>query len=179
MTAIAWPYRRSGYGTIIADPPWRFEGKLRRALETEVYDGTMSDAEILGLDVEGLAAATAHLFLWVTAAHLELGLACVRRWGFVFKHEIVWCKVDGKLAPRLGGGSYGRHAHETCLFAARGRNASALVHDVPTWFVAPRLEHSAKPDKIHEIAEAMSPGPRVELFARRERRGWKAWGNQV
>lgn len=178
-TVQAWPYRLGGWGTIIADPPWHFEGKLRRRLDGEVYKSTLSDAEILALDVGGLAAPACHLYLWSTEAHLELAIECLRAWGFVRKHSFVWCKVAASLAPRIGGGSYGRQAHELCLFAVRGK-APALTHDVPSWFVAERGdEHSAKPSQIHRIAERMSPGPRLELFARRRTPGWKAWGNQV
>jgi N6-adenosine-specific RNA methylase IME4 len=42
-----------------------------------------------------------------------------------------------------------------------------------------RIIHSAKPDRLYEIAERISPGPRIELFARRRRAGWEAWGNQA
>ena len=41
-----------------------------------------------------------------------------------------------------------------------------------------RLEHSRKPDDIYEYAESL-PGPYLELFARRSRPGWDAWGNEV
>ena len=30
-----------------------------------------------------------------------------------------------------------------------------------------------------QVIEACSPGPRLELFARGERKGWTAWGNQA
>jgi N6-adenosine-specific RNA methylase IME4 len=29
------------------------------------------------------------------------------------------------------------------------------------------------------MVEAVSPGPRLELFARRARPGWTVWGNEV
>lgn len=45
-----------------------------------------------------------------------------------------------------------------------------------TWYEAPRREHSQKPDLFGDLIEAMSPGPRVELFARAQRLGWDSWG---
>jgi N6-adenosine-specific RNA methylase IME4 len=33
-----------------------------------------------------------------------------------------------------------------------------------------------KPDSFLDMVEAVSPGPRVELFARRQRFGWDTWG---
>lgn len=60
------------------------------------------------------------------------------------------------------------------------------INDVPrrpfkttaagTWYVAPRGEHSAKPDVFADLVESMSPGPYLELFCRRPRLGWDSWG---
>ena len=41
-----------------------------------------------------------------------------------------------------------------------------------------KREHSRKPDELYELIEACSPGPYLELFARGNREGWHAWGNQ-
>lgn len=44
----------------------------------------------------------------------------------------------------------------------------------------PRSEHSVKPDIFYELIETMYPGRRYgEIFARRRRQGWAAWGNEV
>jgi N6-adenosine-specific RNA methylase IME4 len=83
--------------------------------------------------------------------------------------------VGGRL--QLGLGHYYRHAHELVILAVRGR-APALRHDLATVFLAPRGEHSAKPSRLHELAELMSPGPRLELFARQNHPGWTCWGEQ-
>lgn len=45
-----------------------------------------------------------------------------------------------------------------------------------TWYEAPRGAHSEKPDLFMDLAERMSPPPRVELFARSPRLGWDSWG---
>lgn len=42
-----------------------------------------------------------------------------------------------------------------------------------------KREHSRKPDEQYELVESCSPGPRLELFARGERKGWSVWGNQA
>lgn len=40
--------------------------------------------------------------------------------------------------------------------------------------------HSRKPEISYEIIERLYPNARkLELFARRERAGWDAWGNEV
>jgi len=47
------------------------------------------------------------------------------------------------------------------------------------WFEAKRGKHSAKPEVFQDIVEDVSPGPYLELFARRQRPGWDVWGNEV
>jgi N6-adenosine-specific RNA methylase IME4 len=50
---------------------------------------------------------------------------------------------------------------------------------VTQWFNWKRQrEHSAKPDAMLDMVESVSPGPYVELFARRARFGWDYWGDQ-
>ena len=44
---------------------------------------------------------------------------------------------------------------------------------------APLQEHSVKPAEQYAIIERLSPGPYLELFARRRRPGWDAWGHEV
>jgi N6-adenosine-specific RNA methylase IME4 len=48
----------------------------------------------------------------------------------------------------------------------------------PPWFQWPRGAHSEKHDGFLDMVEQVSPGPYVELFARRARFGWDYWGNQ-
>lgn len=47
------------------------------------------------------------------------------------------------------------------------------------WFTWPRGQHSAKPEAFMDLVEQVSPGPYLELFARRQRLGWDTWGNQA
>jgi N6-adenosine-specific RNA methylase IME4 len=44
---------------------------------------------------------------------------------------------------------------------------------------APLQDHSHKPEEQYAIIERCSPGPRVELFARRPQPGWDAVGNEI
>jgi len=46
------------------------------------------------------------------------------------------------------------------------------------WFTWPRGSHSAKPEAFLDLVEQVSPGPYLELFARRQRLGWDTWGNE-
>ena len=46
------------------------------------------------------------------------------------------------------------------------------------WYQWARGKHSAKPEAFQDIVEQVSPAPRIELFARRQRMGWDSWGNE-
>jgi N6-adenosine-specific RNA methylase IME4 len=47
------------------------------------------------------------------------------------------------------------------------------------WFQWGRGAHSAKPEAFLDLVEQVSPGPYLELFARRNRLGWDTWGNET
>jgi N6-adenosine-specific RNA methylase IME4 len=47
------------------------------------------------------------------------------------------------------------------------------------WWCWPRGKHSAKPEAFLDIVEQVSPGPYLEMFARRNRLGWDTWGNEA
>ena len=47
------------------------------------------------------------------------------------------------------------------------------------WWQWPRAAHSAKPEAFQDVVESVSPGPYLELFARRQRLGWATWGNEA
>lgn len=75
-------------------------------------------------------------------------------------------------------GYWTRANTEPCLLATRGR-PKRLNADVRQGIIAPRREHSRKPDDIHARIERLVPGPYLELFARTQRPGWTVWGNQT
>ncbi len=47
------------------------------------------------------------------------------------------------------------------------------------WFAWPRGKHSAKPEAFLDLVEHVSPGPYLEMFARRQRLGWDTWGDEA
>jgi N6-adenosine-specific RNA methylase IME4 len=175
------PHVAGGFGTILIDPAWSFRNKCGRLAPENVEGGyeTMSDSAILALPVRERAARRSHIYLFVTDAHLHLGLHCLEAWDFVFIQTLVWGKRTAKNGVhRVGGGNYFRHVHENLLFGVRGQ-APAARHDLISRFDAVNQGHSVKPQAIHAIAEAMSPGPRLEMFARRHHSGWTCWGDQL
>jgi N6-adenosine-specific RNA methylase IME4 len=172
------------FGTILADPPWRFEnrtGKMAPEHRRLNRYGTMTLSEIASLPVAEASDTPAHLYLWVPNALLPDGLRVMEAWGFAYKSNLVWHKVrkDGGSDGR-GVGFYFRNVTELVLFGVRGKNARTgpAGRRQVNMLQTRKREHSRKPDEMYEIIEACSPGPRLELFARGERAGWSVWGNQ-
>ena len=159
-----------GFATILVDPPWPLQGG-------EKHYRTMSLARIKALPVGHLAARDAHLWLWTTNALLPRAYEVAEAWGFTVRSPLTWVKF------RLGlGGRYQlRNATEQLLFCTRGK-APLGSRSQPTWFNAPVTEHSRKPAEQFAIIERVSPGPYLELFARRRpesNQPWAVWGDQV
>lgn len=172
------------FGTILADPPWRFQnrtGKMAPEHWRLFRYRTLSNEDIMALPVHELAAPQSHLYLWVPNALLAEGLETMRRWGFEYKANLVWYKVrkDGGPDGR-GVGFYFRNVTELVLFGVRGGLRTFEPGRTQTNIIVERKkDHSRKPEALYEIIEKCSPGPYLELFARRARAGWVAWGDEV
>ena len=169
QTGVAAPTPRR-FRTILADPPWDIQQRGARGAETH-YD-LMTLERIKAMPVADLAEDDAHLWLWVTNATLRHGYDVAEAWGFTVRSPLTWIKF------RLGLGNYLRNSTEHLLFATKGR-APVNFHSQPTWVNAPVQDHSHKPEEQYALIERISPGPYLELFARRRQPGWDAWGNEV
>jgi N6-adenosine-specific RNA methylase IME4 len=161
----------SRYRTIVADPPWRFGSAATKADARKHYD-TMALEDICALPVEDMADDSCHPWLWILNGMVEEGYRVVRAWGFSPLTLATWCK------PQPGVGHYLRNNTEHCVLASRGAPMVPERKPVSTWFRWPRGAHSAKPEAFYDLVEQVSPGPYVELFARRARFGWDYWGDQ-
>lgn len=175
---------RVPFGTILADPPWRFTNRSGKVApehkRLDRYD-TMHLADIKALPVGRVAAEQSHCYLWVPNALVAEGLEVMEAWGFTYKAMIVWHKIrkDGGPDGR-GVGFYFRNVTEPVLFGTRGKLRTLAPGRTQVNFLATqKREHSRKPDELYPIIEACSPGPRLELFARYPQPGWKAWGNEA
>ena len=167
---MTWEGLSPPYGTIVADPPWRYMSAATKADARKHYS-TMSMDEIHAMPVADLAAPNAHLWLWCTNALMEDGYAIVRTWGFRPITLLTWCK-NGP-----GVGYYLRNNTEHAIFATRGDPVVPEDKPLSTWWNWPKGHHSAKPDAFADLVEQVSPGPYVELFARAPRLGWDHWGH--
>lgn len=170
------------YRTIVADPPWRY--RQQRILttakrpetrpEADAQYSTLTVADIAALPVSEWAGPDAHLYLWVTNPKLPEVWPVLTAWGFEYVTLLTWRKLG-----TLGMGYYFRGDTEHVVFAVRGKAPIPADRRARNWFAAPKTGHSIKPDLFYELVERVSPGPYLELFARRRRYGWDVWGDEA
>lgn len=187
-----WAWALKTFRTILADPPWNVGGDAQARSRPWCIKGGIRQRDsffpyrvqslewVKALPVADLAEDESHLYLWVPAKlnREGKGVEVAEAWGFRVVSEIVWFK------PVFGLGKFPRPQHEIILVCRRGRLPFQLnnVGSVQRW-TQPRngagRVHSAKPEDCCDLIERASPGPYVELFARRMRLGWECWGDQV
>lgn len=182
----------SAFRAIVADPPWQLEmGKSRtmngavkrRKWNDPVQNNvdiadleypTMSIEEICALPVGAMADKDAHLYIWTINRYIEDTYRVARAWGFEPSTMLYWLKQPMGLG--LGGAFV--PCVEPILFCRRGKLPVKSRCD-RNWWGWPRGRHSAKPEEFQTVVESVSPGPYLELFARRKRHGWASWGNEI
>jgi N6-adenosine-specific RNA methylase IME4 len=132
----------------------------------------MSVGEIAALPIHDLADKCSSLFLWTTNRYLRDAFEIAAAWRFPHVATLVWTKQRG-----LGSGGVFYSNVEFILYCRRPQVAApARIHS--RWFDWPRSGHSAKPEAFLDLVEQVSPGPYLELFARRNRFGWDTWGDE-
>lgn len=160
------------FATIVIDPPWDWgdEGDVNQMGRAKPDYSTMGLDELMELPVSRLADDDCHIYLWITNRSLPKGFKLLDRWGFRYVTALTWVKES------FGMGNYFRGSTEHVLFGVKG-SQMLRRKDVGTHFSAKRPGgHSAKPEEFYKLVETCSPGPYLEMFARRERSGWKTWG---
>jgi N6-adenosine-specific RNA methylase IME4 len=172
------------FGTILADPPWKFQnrtGKMAPEHKRLYRYHTMTNEEILSMPISEIALPKSHLYLWVPNALISLGLDVMKTWGFEYKTMLIWYKIRKDGGPdRRGVGFYFRNVTEVILFGTRGQLRTLQPGRSQENIISSQKRgHSIKPDELYPIIESCSAGPFLELFARRNRPGWTSWGDEV
>ncbi len=175
------------YRTIVADPPWSYpEGFLPshwggRSWSLPSPYPQMTVSEIMALPVNELAATDARLFIWATNRYLPDVFKVISAWGFTYKQTLTWIKTGNRVP--FGGSIAPNHAEWLVVSTMgspvlQGRLKSSVI-EAPKPNAGQRGGvHSAKPECFLDYIEQVSPGPYLELFARRNRLGWDTWGNE-
>lgn len=172
------------FDVVASDPPWMPDDKNTNGDRGAIVKyQCMPTVDICSMQLPFIAS-DAWLFLWRLASMQPDALRVVEAWGFTIKSELIWRKLTKTGKPWFGLGHYTRATHETVLVCTRGK-VKPHSRSVRSMFEAPvpvdddgKYIHSAKPNRFYEIAEQLTgPGlARVEMFGRRQRKGWNVLG---
>lgn len=168
-------------GAIVTDPGVAFVARSAKgeARTPQAHYRCEPFEHLAALPVAAIAACDAFLFLWVPLRSAFLVRPLMEAWGFNFSGSaFVWVKENKSGVGWFMGNGYGtRHNAEVCWLGRRGspQRKSKAVREL---IIAPRREHSRKPDEIYRRIEALCVGPYVELFARQQWPGWTCVGDE-
>ena len=173
---------RGKYGVIYADPPWAYrtwtDYRPSQRLAQQHYD-VMQAGQIGKMPVADLAARDCALFMWATMPLLPEALQLMSDWGFEYKtNAFTWVKTYPNGGLFVGMGYWTRSNPEICLLGVRGK-PKRLQKGVEEVIFEQVGRHSSKPETAAHRIEQLVSGPYLEMFARRPRRGWDVFGNQV
>lgn len=171
------------YRCIVADPPWQptlgetWNSRMHDKAGPQRFYDTLPLDEIIRLKPK--IAPQAHLYIWCLTQHVDWGYQVARAWGAEPITLFTWKK------PGLGAGRFRCNTEHVLVarsgpragnpFGQGGRHAQATNGTLFEW---PRGAHSEKPTAFFALAESLSPGPRLEMYARGPRRGWRVWGQE-
>lgn len=151
------------YRTVLLDPPWT-------TLEQDEAAGAQPGILDV-LPVRQLAHPDGcHYWIPTPWRHIRCGLLqrLLAAWQVRWVAELLW-------DPGSKGKGRWFHARTEVLVLAAAGGMPLLRSDVPPVITAPRGCDGVKPGALYDLLETLSPGPRLELFARFARRGWDYW----
>ena len=178
------------YDIIYADPPWHYNGKIQFDKSSKNRDEldrsktifvstagfkypTVKTIELMQIPIHSIAKDDCLLFMWTTNPHLEQAIELGTAWGFAYRTvAFVWNKMNHNP------GKYTLSNCELCLIFKRGKIPTPRgARNIRQLVEIPRGKHSEKPERIADAIKEMFPTQkRIELFARKNTRGWDSWG---
>lgn len=181
------------YSVLLADFPWEYSDKgtggSQSSSAVQQYP-TLTIDELMKLPIHSIMAPNFIAFLWVTVpTKYQYGPRVLHAYGLDYRTTIYWHKTPG--APGMG--HWFRGDVEELIVATHGdfsgmalRCQERNIRQHPARWMQPNgepSEHSQKPDLFHELIEKAtgqaSSRRNLELFARREKPGWRTMGGDL
>lgn len=184
------------YSVIVIDPPWAASDKLTmsktpRGAAANYKTLSIKDLESLPINKISNEKGTV-LALWCLGSMLQEALDLMKAWGFKQKQTLCWVKTKkhiNKFANTpmkenlaFGMGRLFRQTHEICLIGVNNTGVYKKLKNRSQRSVCFDLNkgHSIKPELLQDSLDLMFPeASKIEIFARRERKGWVTIGNEV
>lgn len=164
------------YDLIVIDPAWevgKIQRKVRPNQKPELDYVTMPFDEIKALPIGEMTDTNSVIFLWTIQKWLPKSFELLDAWGFKYQRTLTWDKKNGMCLFGF------HHRTEFVLFGYKGKiEMYPKRKAIPTVFEGKSERHSAKPDEFYQLVQGLGKN-RVDVFARRERKGWDVFGNEV
>lgn len=170
------------FGSIGSDPQWKFltRSAAGEGRSANIHYKTEEVDRIKDLPVGELLADDGAFYMWMVDWCPQDALDLLAHWGL--RHvttAFTWVKQNASgVGWHMGQGYWTRANPEQCWLATKG-NPKRLYADVRQLIVAPVMEHSRKPDEWLDRIERLTEGDYLELQARRPRKGWTSWGDEL
>lgn len=177
---------RGSYDIILADPPWLYAGSPSKDQAAGKHYDCMSVEQLVEAHpVADLLTKRGILFLWATGPRLMDAMDFIQRSGLYFRGvPFNWVKTNSSGRPVGAQGvrpSIVKPTSEFVLAASKvrsGRPLPLLSERIRQVVMAPRGDHSSKPEQVQRRIEHMyGPRRRLEMYARTLRFGWDSFGN--
>jgi len=166
------------YEVIVIDPPWEYS----RGGSSYDPDGNRAMVPYPEISIEELkklklpAEEDCVLWLWTTNAFMKEAYELLKVWGFQDKTILTWDKQI------LGAGWWLRNITEHCILAIKGEPRRKGIFKNEKWTTLiseKRTKHSAKPESFYKMVEEICVGKKLDYFARKKRKGWDVYGDEV
>jgi len=172
------------YQIIYADPPWKYGSRgARSGRYKELPYKTMTIKELCAIPVNEIIDDNAALFMWVTSPFLYDSQEVMKAWGFKYvRVDSVWAKAYESGARRGVVSPWGMTDAEFILMGVKGSMCSNQESKSNQFTVvnAPVEGHSVKPKVFRtRIERRFGSLSKLEMFARREVKGWDCIGNDI
>jgi N6-adenosine-specific RNA methylase IME4 len=178
------------FGSIGSDPQWKFltRSAAGEGRSANIHYKTEEVDKIKEIPVDQLLADDGAFYMWMVDWCPQDALDLLAHYGL--RHvttAFTWIKTNGddpdakifeNSTWHMGQGYWTRANPEQCWLATKG-NPKRLYADVRQLIVAPVMEHSRKPDAWLDRIERLTEGDYLELQARRPRKGWTSWGDEL
>ena len=173
------------FDLILTDPPWKQSKGGKKNVrpnssgeELEYQTISLDEIKQIQTSARDLCHENHICFMWTIDKYLHESEQMMLDMGYKLHARMIWNKVTGIPAAFTI-----RYGHEYLLYCYHGKllpvatDERGKIHSV---FTEQVKGHSQKPDISYRIIERLYPEQKkLELFSRRKRDGWNAWGNQV
>lgn len=171
------------FAVVVIDPPWphKMSGFTQRrvkssgnALASELPYETMSLHEIGAIPIPEILEDDAMVFCWTVNKFLPATFPLLETWGLKYAYTMTWVKNHGIQNP----GSLQMNAEWIVV----GRKGQLKYKEIKAFAIAnfwKRGEHSEKPEEFYDLLRRVTPGPRIDIFGRRNIPGFTSWGNEA